>query len=185
MLPSFLHIRLTSHFETIFNSALHAYKKRSRQDLISHPLLTRFQSCDSANAVLTVLESKCFAATLIKYKASDSFPIESRLPCFMAHVHLLLVTQIMPVRIPLPGFISHTTQVSLALTSTPLPPFHNFHSSKTLCPTGPSERHSFQTSTLFLGGGHRREYFFIRVVVIKNRHPPLLHLHYSGVPFNE
>ena len=45
-------------FQSIFDSALDAYKKRTNQDLASHPLLTRLQSCDSADAILTLLQDQ-------------------------------------------------------------------------------------------------------------------------------
>jgi len=45
----------SSRFESIFNSALDAYKIRTKQDLSSHPLLPALQSCDSAGAIITVL----------------------------------------------------------------------------------------------------------------------------------
>jgi hypothetical protein len=47
-----------SRFQSIFDSALDAYKKRANQDLASHPLLTRLQSCDSADAILTLLQDQ-------------------------------------------------------------------------------------------------------------------------------
>jgi hypothetical protein len=44
-----------SRFESIFTSALDAYKKRTKKDLASHPLLAKLQSCDSADAIITLL----------------------------------------------------------------------------------------------------------------------------------
>jgi hypothetical protein len=53
----------TSHsdFATLFNAALEAYKRKTKKDLASHPLLPRFQSCDSCDAVLTVLRDQISA----------------------------------------------------------------------------------------------------------------------------
>src|SRR5712671_5574916 len=48
----------SSRFEYIFNSALDAYKKRTSQDLASHPLLAKFQSCNSADAILAILREQ-------------------------------------------------------------------------------------------------------------------------------
>jgi len=48
----------SSRFESIFNSALDAYKIRTKQDLPSHPLLPALQSCDSADAIITVLREQ-------------------------------------------------------------------------------------------------------------------------------
>jgi hypothetical protein len=44
-----------SNFASIFNSALETYKRRTKKDLASHPLLPSLQSCDSPEAILTVL----------------------------------------------------------------------------------------------------------------------------------
>jgi hypothetical protein len=47
-----------SNFDSIFNTALEAYKKQTKNDLTSHPLLSGLQSCDSPNATLTVLREQ-------------------------------------------------------------------------------------------------------------------------------
>jgi hypothetical protein len=44
-----------SNLDSIFNSALQAYKKKTGNDITSHPLANELQSCDSPNAILTVL----------------------------------------------------------------------------------------------------------------------------------
>ena len=50
----------TSHsdFASIFNLALEKYKRKTKQDLASHPLLPRLQSCNSSEAILTVLREQ-------------------------------------------------------------------------------------------------------------------------------
>ena len=50
----------TSHsdFVSIFNAALETYKRNTKKDLASHPLLPNLQSCDSPEAVLTVLREQ-------------------------------------------------------------------------------------------------------------------------------
>lgn len=45
-------------FVFIFNAALEAYKRRTKIDLASHPLLPILQVCDSAEAVLAVLQER-------------------------------------------------------------------------------------------------------------------------------
>ena len=40
---------------TIFNAALAAYNRKTEKDLTSHPLLPELQSCNSPDAVLTIL----------------------------------------------------------------------------------------------------------------------------------
>jgi hypothetical protein len=47
-----------SNFLSIFNAALESYKRKTKKDLTSHPLLPRLQSCDSPEAILTVLREK-------------------------------------------------------------------------------------------------------------------------------
>jgi hypothetical protein len=50
----------TSHskFIPIFNAALESYKRKTKKDLAKHPLLSCLQSCDSPEAVLTVLRDQ-------------------------------------------------------------------------------------------------------------------------------
>jgi hypothetical protein len=47
-----------SNFETIFNTALETYKRKTKKDLTSHPLLPSLQSCNSAEAIITVLRDQ-------------------------------------------------------------------------------------------------------------------------------
>jgi hypothetical protein len=47
-----------SNFASIFNAALEFYKRKTKKDLASHPLLPSLQSCDSPEAVLTVLQEQ-------------------------------------------------------------------------------------------------------------------------------
>ena len=47
-----------SNFVSVFNAALETYKRKTKNDLASHPLLPAFQSCDSPEAVLTVLREQ-------------------------------------------------------------------------------------------------------------------------------
>ena len=44
-----------SNFTSIFNAALETYKRKTKKDLASHPLLPALQSCDSPEAILAVL----------------------------------------------------------------------------------------------------------------------------------
>jgi hypothetical protein len=44
-----------SNFASIFNVALEKYNRKTKQDLAKHPLFPRLQSCDSPEAILTVL----------------------------------------------------------------------------------------------------------------------------------
>ena len=47
-----------SNFVSIFNAALESYKRKTKRDLASHPLLPSLQSCDSPEAILTVLREQ-------------------------------------------------------------------------------------------------------------------------------
>jgi hypothetical protein len=47
-----------SNFVAIFNAALESYKRKTKKDLASHPLLPSLQSCDSPEAILTVLRDQ-------------------------------------------------------------------------------------------------------------------------------
>jgi hypothetical protein len=47
-----------SNFVSIFNAALETYKRKTKKDLASHPLLPILQSCNSPEAILTVLREQ-------------------------------------------------------------------------------------------------------------------------------
>ena len=47
-----------SNFASIFNAALKSYKRKTKEDLTSHPILPRLQSCDSSEAILAVLRDQ-------------------------------------------------------------------------------------------------------------------------------
>jgi hypothetical protein len=47
-----------SNFVSIFNAALESYKRKTKRDLVSHPLLPKLQSCLSPEAVLAVLREQ-------------------------------------------------------------------------------------------------------------------------------
>jgi hypothetical protein len=51
-----------SNFASIFNAALKSYERKTKKDLTSHPLLPSLQSCDSPEAILTVLREQIPAA---------------------------------------------------------------------------------------------------------------------------
>ena len=47
-----------SNFVSIFNAAIETYKRKTKKDLTSHPLLPTLQSCDSPESILTVLREQ-------------------------------------------------------------------------------------------------------------------------------
>ena len=52
-----------SNFDFVFNSALDAYKKRTKEDLTSHPLLPTLHTCNSPESVVAVLRDQIPAFT--------------------------------------------------------------------------------------------------------------------------
>ena len=46
----------SSNFQLIIDNSLKAYEKRTKTDLLSHPLAYQLQACDSPAAILTVLQ---------------------------------------------------------------------------------------------------------------------------------
>ena len=47
-----------SNFQLIINNALDGYKKRTKKDLLAHPLVTELQSCNTPSAILSVLQQQ-------------------------------------------------------------------------------------------------------------------------------
>ena len=45
----------TSNYQSIFDNAIEAYKKKTKKDLRSHPLLDKLQNSHSPDAVLSIL----------------------------------------------------------------------------------------------------------------------------------
>ena len=56
----------TTHcnFTSIFETALESYKRKTKNDLASHPLLPSLRSCNSPDAILTVLREQIPASDL-------------------------------------------------------------------------------------------------------------------------
>ena len=48
----------SSNIQLIFNNALKAYEKRTKNDLLSHPLAAQLQACDSPTAILALLHQQ-------------------------------------------------------------------------------------------------------------------------------
>jgi hypothetical protein len=48
----------STNFQLIINNALNAYEKRTKQDLLAHPLAAQLQTCDSPAAILAVLQQQ-------------------------------------------------------------------------------------------------------------------------------
>jgi hypothetical protein len=48
----------SSNFQLIFNNALKAYEKRTKKDLLAHPLAAELQKCNSPSAIFAVLHQQ-------------------------------------------------------------------------------------------------------------------------------
>ena len=48
----------SSHFQAILDAALKSYQKQTKNDLLKHPLASRFKSCHSTSDILTVLQDQ-------------------------------------------------------------------------------------------------------------------------------
>jgi hypothetical protein len=57
------------NFQLIFNNALKAYEKKTKSDLLAHPLAAQLQVCGSPSAVLLVLQEQ--VQELNQSRASD------------------------------------------------------------------------------------------------------------------
>lgn len=67
ILPSIPHFALmsqtdptstSSNFQVDFDNALKAYRKRTKKDLLTHPLADRLKACGSASSILAVLQEQ-------------------------------------------------------------------------------------------------------------------------------
>lgn len=48
----------SSNFQLIFNTALKAYEKKTKRDLLAHPLASQLQACDGPGSILAVLQGQ-------------------------------------------------------------------------------------------------------------------------------
>jgi hypothetical protein len=48
----------SSNFQLIFNNALKAYERRTKNDLLAHPLAAQLQDCDSHASILNILQQQ-------------------------------------------------------------------------------------------------------------------------------
>ena len=48
----------SNNFQVIFNNALKAYERRTKKDLLLHPLAAQLQICDSHSSILIVLQQQ-------------------------------------------------------------------------------------------------------------------------------
>jgi hypothetical protein len=48
----------SNNFQLIINNALKAYEKRTKKDLLAHPLASQLQACNSPSAILAILQQQ-------------------------------------------------------------------------------------------------------------------------------
>ena len=48
----------SSNFQAIFSAAVKAYEKRTKKDLLAHPLACQLQACNSPSSILAVLQGQ-------------------------------------------------------------------------------------------------------------------------------
>jgi hypothetical protein len=60
-----------SNFQLIINNALKVYEKRTKKDLLAHPLATQLQTCDSPAAILAVLQQQLEVGGLDQSRSGD------------------------------------------------------------------------------------------------------------------
>src|SRR6266852_4165288 len=48
----------STNFQVIFNDALRAYERRTKKDLLAHPLAAQLQTCDTHSSILIVLQQQ-------------------------------------------------------------------------------------------------------------------------------
>ena len=59
----------SSNFQLVFNTAVEAYEKRTKLDLLAHPLASQLQKCDSPTSIFAVLQ--CQADDLEQARKDD------------------------------------------------------------------------------------------------------------------
>ena len=48
----------SDRFQAIFQAALKSYQKQTKKDLLTHPLVSQLQSCESTSAILAILQGQ-------------------------------------------------------------------------------------------------------------------------------
>ena len=48
----------SSNFQAIFSAAVNAYEKRTKKDLLAHPLASQLQACNTPASILAILQGQ-------------------------------------------------------------------------------------------------------------------------------
>ena len=51
-------VAASSRFQAIFLAALKSYRKQTKEDLVTHPLVAQLQSCSSTTDILAILQDR-------------------------------------------------------------------------------------------------------------------------------
>ena len=58
MAHTYLSSSSSPNFQLIFNNALKLYEKRTKNDLLAHPLAAQLQACESPSNILSILQQQ-------------------------------------------------------------------------------------------------------------------------------
>jgi hypothetical protein len=64
----------SSTFQSLFDTALSQYTKKTKNDIVAHQLTARLESCSSPSAILTVLDEQCGVQDFIQTHRGDERP---------------------------------------------------------------------------------------------------------------
>ena len=107
----------SSNFQLLINNALDTYKRRTKNDLLAHPLATRLQTCNTPSAIIALLQeqvqgldqsrssderwSKWLDPTVNVLQAFSSIlQAGASLVCFRTHFFRVLLTHIFVTGFP-------------------------------------------------------------------------------------
>jgi hypothetical protein len=64
----------SSNFQSIFDTALNQYKKKTKNDLVAHQLTAQLESCTSPGAILAVLDEQYRVQLFIQSQNDNESP---------------------------------------------------------------------------------------------------------------
>jgi hypothetical protein len=64
----------SSNFQSIFDTALYQYKKKTKNDLVAHQLIACLENCASPSAILAVLNEQYGVQEFIQSQTGDERP---------------------------------------------------------------------------------------------------------------
>jgi hypothetical protein len=64
----------SSNFQSVFDTALNQYQKKTKNDLLAHQLATQLESCTSPSAILAVLDEQYHIQQFIQSQNDNERP---------------------------------------------------------------------------------------------------------------